>query len=115
MSNWIDEIDLEKNTQFQVYICATFSHATKQLKITKSPTRENFEHREKVLGPGEKILGPRNSQEKIFWTHEISTRKNVGPKKDPWKYFRTHESTMVINETKNGTQPTIFSTIILQW
>ena len=29
----------------------------------------------------EKILGPRNTQEKQFWTHEISMTKNLGPMK----------------------------------
>ena len=32
--------------------------------------------------PGrEKLLGPRNTQEKQFWTHEISVTKNLGPMK----------------------------------
>ena len=77
MSNWIDEMDLEKNTQFQVYLCATFPHSAKQLKITKSPTRENFEHTRKRFGPRRKnfepmkyprenILDPRNINEKKF-------------------------------------------------
>ena len=115
MSNWIDEIDLEKNTQFQVYFCAIFSHSAKQLKITKPSTRENFEHTRKRFGPRRKKFEPTKYPRENIWTHKILTRKNFGPKKCPQKYFRTHESTMVINETKNGTQPAIFSTIILQW
>ena len=36
--------------------------------------------------PLENILNPPNTNEKIFWTHEIPTRKNVGPTKHPRKY-----------------------------
>ena len=107
MSNWIDEMDLEKNTQFQVYLCATFPHSTKQLKITKSPTRENFEHTRKRFGPRRKnfepmkyprenILDPRNINEKKFWTQEIPTkifpytRKHDGDQRNQ-KWYATHD------------------------
>ena len=107
MSNWIDEIDLEKNTQFQVYLFATFSHAAKQLKITKPPTRENFEHTRKRFGlrrknfeptkyPRENSLDPRNISEKTFWTQEIPTkifaytRKHDGDQRNQ-KWYATHD------------------------
>ena len=39
----------------------------------------------KIFGPTkytrEKILDPRNTYEKKFWTHGIPTRKNLGPTK----------------------------------
>ena len=55
--------------------------------------------------PREKFLDPQSTHEKKFWTHEIPTRKNVGPTEysqekmlDPRntneKIFRIHECTM---------------------
>ena len=43
--------------------------------------------------PSRKNLNPRNTHEKWFRTHEISTRKTFGPKKHP----RRHEGSMALN------------------
>ena len=62
-----------------------------------------------------------------FWTHEIPTRKNVGPTKYPRekmldplntheKTFRTHEGTIApwqeTHKTYGGTRPMEFSTLV---
>ena len=49
------------------YFYATFSHAVDNSK------QQNY--------PREKIWDPRNTHEKKFGTHEIPTRKNLGPTK----------------------------------
>ena len=46
-----------------------------------------------------KKIHSRNTHDKKFWTHEIPTRKNFGPKKYPREKNldsrNTHEDTMV--------------------
>ena len=71
-------VNLQYNTQFQIYFCATF--------FFMRQTSENYKIAHKTK----------------FWTHKIPTRKNLGPTKylqekivDPWsthkKKFETHE------------------------
>ena len=87
------EIDLEQNTQFEIYIdifvCPFFS-CGQQLKVkllrtenfgtTKYAREKTWDHRNtrKKLGPWkyvrENILYLRNTHEKKFWIHEILTK-----------------------------------------
>ena len=90
-------------TRFKMYFCISlfvaFAHAASNLKswITKSSKRKKIgpqNTHEKKFRTHEKILDPRNIQEKKFqtnkiptrkkfWTHEIPTRKNFRPTKYP--------------------------------
>ena len=94
-----------------IFLCH-FLSCGQQLKITKLPTRE-------ILNPREKNLNPQNTHEKNFWTHEIPTRKTFGPTKYPrekiWEPRNIHEKILSNHEipTKaqwhDGTRPTKLS------
>ena len=81
-----------------------------QLKVTKLPTRENFEHKRKNFGPAKyprQKTEPTNAHKKKFGIHEIPTIKNFRPTKyprenilDPWN---THDGT---NDGAWPTRPT---------
>ena len=62
-------VNLQYNTQFQIYFCATFFHVANTRKLQNCPQ--------------DKILNPQNTHQKKFGTHEIPTRKNCGPMKYP--------------------------------
>ena len=51
---------------WDIFLCHFFPCA-QQLEITNLPTRANFGPKKY---PPENILDPRNTHEKIFWTHE---------------------------------------------
>ena len=100
---------------WDIFLCYIFS-CGQQVKVT------NYQR--------EKILDPRNTHEKNFWTHEISTRKNFEPTRRPREKFRTHEITTRINlwhgnthevtmvlwhsthKAHDSMQPTKFSTLL---
>ena len=77
--------------QLQIYFCATFSNAVKNLRLRNCPP-------EKILNPRKKFLDPRNTHEKKFGTHEIPTRKNLEHTKYPRQISldprNTNEGTM---------------------
>ena len=62
-------VNLQYNTQFQIYFCATFFHVANTRRLQNCPQ--------------DKILNPQNTHWKKFGTHEIPTRKNCGPMKYP--------------------------------
>ena len=64
--------------------------------------RENFGP---TKYPREKILDPRNTQEKKFETHEIPMRKYFRPTKYPREKFRTHEGTMADSRFISSSYP----------
>ena len=110
----IVEIYLEKNTQFQIYFCATFSHPANNWKLRNYPREKIFETTRKnyrpTKYPRQKTLDPRNTHEKKFGSHEINKRKYFGSTKHPWgTVARWHE----IHETHDGTRPTKFSTLLV--
>ena len=102
-----------------IFLCHFFS-CGHLLKIAILPARENFEPTKKNIWvtkyQREKIFDPRNTHEKIFWTHEIPARKSFGHMKyqrdnilDPRK---THEGTITQwRKTHDDTRLTKFSTL----
>ena len=84
----IVKIDLEKITWFEMHFCIsifiTLAHAASKWKplnheinLKKKNSTRNISKRKK--------FGSMNTHEKIFWTHEIPKRKNLGPTKYPTK------------------------------
>ena len=72
------------NEVSDIFLYCYFS-CGKHQKITKLPTRENFEA---AKYPREKSWDPWNTCKKKLGTHEIPTRKNLRPTKYPQKKSR---------------------------
>ena len=111
-----------------------FLSCDKYQKITKLPTRENFEppkylrektwdpqntHKKKFkthIIPTKENRHPQNIQQKKLSTHEIPTRKNLGPTKYPREKIddpRTTHKGMIARwyETHDGMRRSKFSTL----
>ena len=114
-----------ENGVWDIFLCHIFSCGQK-LKITKSPTRENFwpakyplekisdprNTHKKNLGPAKyqrkKTLDPRNTHEKKIWTPRNTHEKKI------WTPRNTHEGTKAQwHDITRHTRPTEFSTLII--
>ena len=96
---------MEQNTQFQIY--CYFSLSGKYQKITRLPSRENFEP---TKYRREKIGDPRNTHEKKLGTHQLPKGKKCGTHELPTrKTFGTHELPTRVrwHDSTRPTRPTM--------